>query len=283
MKHRKVTPDEIKIPETRVTARFDEETWAQFQGSMEAMGAIAPIICCEVEGQFILVDGLHRLIEAKRLNQTTVDVVLIPGDMIDVLTKNIFLDRLRGKTPVSEMVDVIEVLWKEYALDSDQIAEKTGMTRDYIEKLQKISELTPYCREALNEGKMSIGHAVALTKIKDPIRQEVVFRQLELYGWKVKEFEAYVEDILKIVEEREQAPEEPGERQPPKLDCFYCKGKFDPAEVAYPCTCRECSSLMIASMAAARREYEEEQKQKQAAGVSQKLDNPGNENNGGDT
>jgi ParB/RepB/Spo0J family partition protein len=256
MRHRKVRIDEVKEPEVRVTAHFDQETYEQFQSSIKEIGPIAPIICCEVDGQFVLVDGKHRLLEAKNSGQEVVDVVIIPGDMVDVLTKNIFLDHLRGKTPVSEMVNVIEALWKEYGLDSEKIAEKTGMTRDYVEKLQKVSGLTPYCREALDEGRIGVGHAVALTKVKDPVRQETILGQQELYHWSVKELSKYIDDVLAIVKEKEQAPVEQKERPPVKIKCFYCGGENDPSRVAFPPTCIECSSSLITAIAQARREVE---------------------------
>lgn len=254
MRHRKLRIDKIKEPEVRVTARFDQETYEQFQSSIWDTGIVAPVICCEVEGQFVLVDGKHRLIEAKNSGQEVVDVVIIPGDMVDVLTKNIFLDHLRGKTPISEMVSVIEVLWKEYGLDSEKIAEKTGMTRDYVEKLQKISELTPFCREALDDGRIGVGHAEALAKVKDPVRQETILGQQELYHWSVKELSRYIDDVLAIVTEKEEAHPEEKERPPVKLKCFYCREDKDPSEVASPITCRDCSAMMIASMAEARRQ-----------------------------
>jgi ParB-like chromosome segregation protein Spo0J len=49
MTHRKVRIDEIKEPEVRVTAHFDQETYEQFQSSIKEIGPIAPIICCEKE------------------------------------------------------------------------------------------------------------------------------------------------------------------------------------------------------------------------------------------
>jgi ParB-like chromosome segregation protein Spo0J len=265
MRHRQVSPDKIKVPEVRVTARFDEETWRQFQSSVAEVGAIAPVICCEVDGELVLVDGLHRLVEARRTGQTPIDVVIIPGDMVDVLTKNIFLDHLRGKTPVSEMVKVIETLWKEYGLDSEQISQKTGMTRDYVERLQKISELTPYCRAALDEERIKVGHAVELARIQDPVRQETVLGQLELYHWPVKELHEYIDNVLALLAKpAEEAP--PGTPPPAvKIQCFYCREDKDPTELAFPPTCRECSSMMIQAIAQARREFEQEQAAKAAA------------------
>ncbi len=142
MKLRRVDPKTIKVPEVRVTAQFDEETLAMFRSSVREMGIQAPIICCQVEEELVLVDGLHRLTEAINNNLPRIDVAVTEGGMVDVLTKNLFLDHMRGKTPASEMVKVIGALWKEYNLDSEAIAAKTGMTRDYVEKLQLISELT---------------------------------------------------------------------------------------------------------------------------------------------
>jgi len=254
MKLRRVKPDKIKVPETRVTARFDDETWEQFQSSIKEIGAVAPVICCEVEDELILVDGLHRLVEAQKSGATHIDVAIIPGDMVDVLTKNLFLDHMRGKTPPSEMVNVIEVLWKEFNLDSEQIAAKTGMTRDYVEKLQLISQLTPACREALDQGRIVIGHAAALTKIKDPVRQETVLRQQELYHWTVKELEGYIRDVEAIVKEREEAPAPTEPRPPLKLRCAFCGEYYDITEVANPTTCRYCSGTLFAAIATARAE-----------------------------
>jgi len=254
VKLRKVKPDQIKVPEVRVTARFDDETWAQFQASIKEIGAVAPIICCLVDEEFVLVDGLHRLVEAQRSGAATVDVAVIDGDMVDVLTKNLFLDHMRGKTPISEMVSVIEALWKEYSLDSEQIAAKTGMTRDYVEKLQLISELTPLCREALDGGRIGVGHAVALTKLKDPVRQETVLHQLELYRWPVKELEKYIKDVLELLAYKEEKEAAPEPRPPVMVKCVYCGEAYDPSEIMAPVTCHYCSGIMFASIAQARAE-----------------------------
>ena len=258
MKLRKVKPASITVPEVRVTARFDDDTWAEFQASIKEIGAVAPIICCLVDEEFVLVDGLHRLIEAQKNGAATVDVAVIEGDMVDVLTKNLFLDHMRGKTPVSEMVTVIEALWKEYGLDSEKIAARTGMTRDYVEKLQLISELTPLCREALDQGRIGVGHAVALTRIKDPDRQEVVLLQQELYRWPVKELEKYIKEVLVLVETRTEIQAAAEVREPVMPKCFYCGNRFDPAELASPITCRYCSGTLLAAIVQARSELEAE-------------------------
>lgn len=259
MKLRRINPDKIQVPKVRVTARFDDETWEQFQKSIKEVGAIAPIICCEVDGELVLVDGLHRLVESRRNGATTIDVVVIPGDMVDVLTKNLYLDHMRGKTPASEMVTVIEALWKEYGLDSEKIAERTGLTREYVEKLQVISQLTPKCRAALDEERIRVGHAFALTKIKDPVLQETVLLQLMLYHWGVKELEGYIVTLAETLEQKSQVPSKEERIALARIRCFFCGEEFELGKIANPNTCVGCSHILLASIAEAEREIAVEQ------------------------
>ena len=113
MKLRKVNPNKIKIPEVRIKGVFDEETKQLLRESMSGMGQVAPIICCEVDSELILVDGENRLDVAKRDNWPSIEVAVLEGNMSDVLTRNLFLDHLRGKHTPGQMLKVIETLWKD--------------------------------------------------------------------------------------------------------------------------------------------------------------------------
>ena len=258
MKLRKVNPNKIMIPEVRVTARMDEEKAEQFRASVETAGIDEPIKVFEVEGQLILSDGLHRLLEAKRLNLPLVEVYVKEGTMVDVLCNNLMSGHLRGTHPVSEMVRSIEVLWKEYQMDSEKIAAKTGMTREYVENFQLISQLTPMCRKAIDDGDIKeMGKALQLTRIKDPNTQEMVLGQLLLYRWSVKDLKEYIDQVLALeAAEAEASPAEPAAPYLP--ECYFCHGKFEIAEVANPNICRECAGVLLMSISQAKAELERE-------------------------
>lgn len=243
MKLRKVDPHTVKVPEVRVTAQFDEDLYQQFKASIEAVGQITPPICYEVEGELILCDGFHRLVEAMASGESTVDVVVIPGDMLDVLTKNIFLDHLRGKTPVSQMVKVIKTLYQEYNLDPDQIREKTGLTRDYIEKLIRISEASPVVQEALDQGVIGIGHAFELSRLPYAAQQEEVIAKHQVWRFTVKELHEQIDAVLKEMELiKEVSPVTSSEalRKPVQYACEGCHEIIEPRYLRPVMLCPEC-------------------------------------------
>lgn len=260
MKLRKVKPELIKIPEVRVTSQWDPETYEQFQAYYREAGQVALILCVQVGEDLVLVDGYHRLMEAITNRWPTIEVGVVPGDMVDVLTRNLMIDHLRGKHPPSEMRQVIDALFKEYKLGIEDIVKKSGLKRDYVEKLILISELTPFCLRALDEQRITVGHAAALTKLKDPVREEMVLQQLLTYRWTVKELEEYIRDVLAIVEQRPEPGQPAPSQEPIKVKCRCCGHEHDPMELAAIILCRECSSMLFTTQAEMRRLEEAEAK-----------------------
>ncbi len=252
VKLRHVDPRKIQVPEVRVTARMDEETAHQFEESVKTAGIDEPIKVFEVDGQLILSDGLHRLQAAIANKMPLVDVYVKEGTMVDVLCNNLMSGHLRGTHPVSEMVRSIEELWKEYKMDSEQIAAKTGMTRDYVENLMLISNLTPWCREILDSGRIKgIGIFIALTKVTDPATQETLLGQQLQFHWSVKEFQEQVRATLALqVPPEGQTPAAPPVEFTPV--CHFCREAKPIGQIANPNVCTECSGMLLMLLAQAR-------------------------------
>jgi len=233
----------VKVPELRVRARFDQEIWQQFQNSIKEAGIISPVIVCKVGEDLVLVDGAHRLEEAIIQGLPSVDAVVFEGDMVDVLTKNLFLDHARGKTPVSEMVKVIGALYTEYNLDPDQIKEKTGLTRDYIEKLVSISRASPSVQLALDEGVIGVGHAFELCRLPYAVQQEEIIAKHQVWRFSVKELHEQIDQVLHAIQEIAEAPApgpEPGTRPPPVYHCEGCKQEVEPRYLRPAMICPSC-------------------------------------------
>jgi len=254
VKLRMVDPKTIKVPEVRVTARMDEETSQQFDESVKAIGIDEPLKCFEVEGELYLSDGLHRLAAALREKMDRVPVTVRPGTMVDVLANNLMAGHLRGKHPVSEMRRSIEALYKEFNIGIEDIQQKTGLTRDYIERLLLISELTPMLLEAVDEGRIGVGLAYALTRIKDPVRQEVTFNMILSNGWRGKRALEFVDEVLRsmALPVEEQPPPPP--REVPGVKCQFCGEVHPPTELVSVVCCHPCQLTMLTAIAQARAE-----------------------------
>jgi len=233
VKLRKVKPGEIKVPELRVRARFDQELMIQFKNSIKETGIVAPVIVCQVNEDLVLVDGEHRLQEALENNLPMVDVVVFDGDMVDVLTKNLFLDQMRGKTPVSEMVEVIGALYSEYNLDPDQIRAKTGLTRDYIEKLVRISTASSSIQQALDDGVIGVGHAFELSRLPYAIQQEEVMAKHQVWRFTIKELHEQIDQVLKEMEGIAEIPPPAPQSGPGPARVFYCEGCKEATDPRY--------------------------------------------------
>lgn len=243
MKLRHIDPKTIKVPEVRVTAQFDPDLYEQFKESIRAVGQIAPIICYEVGEELVLCDGLHRLEEAIKSGEKTVDAVVIPGDEVDVLTKNIFLDHLRGKTPVSQMVKVIGALYTEYNLDPDQIKEKTGLTREYIEKLIRISQASPVVQESLDQGIIGVGHAFELSRLPYAVQQEEVIAKHQVWRFSVKELKEQVDMVLAEIQKLDKQAPLPPPTEPPTPRVYHCEGcklEVEPRYLRPVMLCPDC-------------------------------------------
>jgi len=243
----RVKPGQVKVPELRVRARFDQEILTQFQNSIREAGIIAPIIVCQVGEDLVLVDGAHRLEEAITNGIPVVDAAVFEGTMVDVLTKNLFLDHMRGKTPVSEMVKLIGALYTEYKLDPDQIKEKTGLTRDYIEKLVKISQASPSVQLALDEGVIGVGHAFELCRLPYAIQQEEIIAKHQVWRFSVKELHEQIDQVLHAI--KELAAEPPsiagsGTRPAPVYHCEGCKDEVEPRYLRPVMLCPDCFGVV---------------------------------------
>lgn len=233
MKLRRVKPTDIEWPEVRVTAQFDEELYQQFKNSLKAVGQIAPVICYEVEGKLWGCDGKHRCDEAIARGEPGVDVVVIPGDMVDVLTKNIFLDHLHGKPAPSQMVKVMKLLYQDYNLDPDQIEEKTGLTRNYIEKLIKISQSSLSVQEALDQGVIGVGHAYELSRLPYAIQQDEVIAKHQVWKFSVPELRDQVNKVLEMMEATKEEKLEATPTGPKRVVEYHCEGCKDVIEPRY--------------------------------------------------
>lgn len=264
VKLKKIPLNLVEVPETRVTAVYDEETQKLLKESLAAAGTLNPIIVVAAGEKFLIVDGLHRLQEARERGETAMDAVIYEGEAKDALLMNLVLNKVRGKTKASEMVSVLGSLAQDYLLSIEDIEAKTGLSRDYIEKLLKISQASQSVQEALDQEIIGVGIAYELSRLPYAIQQDEVIAKHQIYRYQVKEVKELVDATLE--EMRKLKEETPGEAPPVpvvtrKYICEGCQQEVQPRYLRPVMVCPDCfGQLWRLARAAAAQETKNDDK-----------------------
>lgn len=263
MRFRHLKPDDIKVPEVRVTSIWTDEEYADFESTIKKEGIHQPLKCILEEGTYWLVDGLHRLDEAKKKGIEKVPVVYKEGELVDALVENLVSNRLRGKTPASDEIKLLQHLKKKYHLEPWQIAEKTGLPVKRIEQRLQIASATPEVLSCLEFDQIALGVAFHLSRLPNQSGQIALLARLlqATPPATVREVEEIVDHALEIQDQMRAPKEAPPALIPSKtISCHLCGERYEAQEMRGINTCATCHGLS--------RDYIQELKKSRAAGIT---------------
>lgn len=272
MQLEKINPFDIKVPPVRVTSSWDPDMLAMFKDSVKASGIEEPILLIKEKDEYWLVDGLHRLDEAKHLGMKTVDCVVHKGSLKEVHMKNLALNRLRGKTKASEMVAVIKELRETHKVPIEEIVKKTGFSQRYVDDMLAIGAAHREVWEALDAEEIGVGHAFQLSRITDGATQLRLLHQVRVYKVTIPDLKDIIDEAIRIKAEMEKQGTNKQTITPPRqrtATCQYCQGQFPPEQLAAVVTCQSCFGNFMGMVQQLKLEAEEERKRKEAEAAKQ--------------
>jgi len=248
-----------------------------FKDSIATMGIQAPIVCVREGSVYWLVDGLHRLQEAKLQDMRSVPVVCVEGTMKDVLLKNLVMNRLRGKVRASQMVQVIEELREKHGMSLDDIAKTSGLSMRHLERLVSIGQAGGPVWDALDKEQLSVAQAYEISRVPKEDSRERLVKMAIMYDIPAKDLRDICEDTIKLLREREakeaEAPEKPVKEIPPSLiKCHFCEEDRPIERVKGFNICYYCFGIAYSEIKKRLAEVEEKAKReeelaREAAGV----------------
>ena len=238
----------IEVPSVRITNYMTEEVASLFALTIQTAGVLQPIHCIRQNGRLLLVDGLHRLQEAQARGDTEINAVIVEGSLQDVLLQNLATSVARGKPKHSDVRRVIQALEEEFQLDSIGIRKKTGLPQDYIENLMWVNRATPLVQEALDEGKIGLGHAVLLARLPSQEAQDILVMDCIARSWTIP----YLREVIKQAETWNAQPtaEQPAAATSPamKYTCQFCGVEHEPSATLIAPICPRCRGLAWAAI-----------------------------------
>lgn len=191
--------DRIVInPEIVARVKVDEEHLDVLMKSLKEDGQLHPITVRPLpDGRYELIDGLHRVEASKRLGWRDIEANIISVDEVEAKFLALKANIIRRSLEAVEEGEVIYRIMVKHGLDEKSVAEKLGVRVKWVsERLALVLKVHEDVKKLVKEGKLSLGHAVIISKIEDP-KKQLRFAELILKnGWSVKQAEEALVEFL---------------------------------------------------------------------------------------
>ncbi len=169
-------------------ARLDELT-----DSIRRHGVLQPLVVTEESDGtgtwYELVAGERRWRAAKAAALDTVPVIVKTVDEVSRLQIGLVENLQREDLGATERANAYSVLVREFGMTQEEIARAVGKSRPSVANTLRLLELPREAHEALQQQRISEGHARALLSVRNPERQIELLRAILEDGLTVREAE----------------------------------------------------------------------------------------------
>jgi ParB family transcriptional regulator, chromosome partitioning protein len=174
---------------------FDEEALSQLADSIREVGVLQPVLVRPSgDGQYELIAGERRWRAARRVGLQTIPALVRETDdaaaLEQALVENVHRDNLN---PLEEAA-AYQQLVEDFGLTHDEVAARVGRSRATVSNTLRLMQLPPAIQKAVQEGKLSNGHARALLGTPDRAFQERLAKQIVADDLSVRATEDAVRD-----------------------------------------------------------------------------------------
>ena len=193
------TPEDVvtQIPVSKIDPNlaqprknFDQEALSALAESIRHSGILQPLLLARDGGRYTIIAGERRWRAARLANLETVPAVIRDWDEVRrqeaALVENIQREDLN---PIEE-AQGMRSLMDECGLTQEAVAERLGRSRPAVANLLRLLSLPQAIRAAVEDGRISAGHARVLAGVSDAPRRDLLFQKTLEMDWSVRQLEA---------------------------------------------------------------------------------------------
>lgn len=159
--------DEIQANPYQPRKTFDDKALEELAESIKVHGVVQPIIVKKTIKGYYIIAGERRTRASKLAGRKTIPAIIREFDdqeMMEIaLIENIQREDLN---PIEE-AEAYERIISNNNMTQEEVAKKFGKSRSYITNLLGLLRLPPNTKKLVVEGKISMSHARALSKLSD--------------------------------------------------------------------------------------------------------------------
>lgn len=192
-----ISVDQI-IPNPRQPrARFDPDQLSELAASIREHGVIQPLIVTEGDGpgQYILIAGERRLLAARQEGLETVPAVIREATQEEMVELALVENVQRSDLSPLEAAEAYRQLSEDFRLSHEVIAARVGKSRVTVTNTMRLLKLPIVIQQAINEGRISEGHARALLALASQQAQEAALHTILKHDLNVRQTEELVRHL----------------------------------------------------------------------------------------
>jgi len=210
-----VQDDFLEVPTSKIASNpqqprhvFDEKELQDLADSIKEHGIIQPLVVAKIAPeQYELIAGERRLKASKIAGLNMVPVIIREEsgerEKLELaLVENIQREDLN----VLEEARAYKKLIEEYDLTQEEIAERVGKSRSAVANKVRLLGLPVEIQRALQDGKITEGHARSILAIENPEKQRALFEIILKDNLTVRQAEDRVREVTVATHQRRMGP-----------------------------------------------------------------------------
>lgn len=169
---------------------FDEDALDELAESIRLNGVLQPVILKKSDDGYILVAGERRCLASKMAGFATIPAIVRDYNNKYLAELALLENIQREDLTIVEEAQAYQNVIQQFNLTHMQLARKVGKSRSYISNTLGILSLPEEILEEINKGKLTMGHARALSKLSDVSRIKKISQMIVEFGLTVRDIEA---------------------------------------------------------------------------------------------
>lgn len=182
---------------------FDEHALSELAESIREHGVLQPIIVAPHKTGYEIIAGERRWRASKIAGIKTIPAVIREKELIQKLQIALIENVQRVDLSPLEQALSIENLHQQFNLSYQEIAKKLGKAAPTINNIVRLLQLPDNARKALQENRITEGHARAILSLKgQPDLQQRLLELIQSQLWSVRQAEQFAVAQKQGIEEK---------------------------------------------------------------------------------
>ena len=172
---------------------FEEEAVAELAASIMEKGLLQPVSVRKFGSGYQLIAGERRLRASKAAGLSKIPAIVFDVTSDEEMMELSLIENVQREdlSPIEE-AKAYRALIDECFLTQEEVAIRVSKDRSSVANTLRLLLLAQSVREALDAGKISMGHARALLGLEETRQQEALCRDIVSNGLSVRKVEALV-------------------------------------------------------------------------------------------